>query len=124
MNDLLFVYGALRRGASNDWRMKDATWIGAATVPGTLIKVDWYPGLVLEGEGSVVGEVYQLGEELLAELDHFEGIGKETTTGEYQRVRATVCLDSEEQEVWLYQWRKGIAHYEIVASGDWLAASK
>ena len=32
MPDLIFVYGALRKGASNDWRMKDARWLGPAKV--------------------------------------------------------------------------------------------
>ena len=45
MSDLLFVYGALRKGASNDWRMEGARCLGSAEVPGTLVKIDWYPGL-------------------------------------------------------------------------------
>ena len=61
MPDLIFVYGALRKGASNDWRMKDARWLGPAKVEGTLLKIDWYPGLVLGLGGWVKGEVYEIG---------------------------------------------------------------
>ena len=57
MSDLLFVYGALRKGASNDWRVEDARCLGSAEVPGTLVKIDWYPGLVLKGDTRVKGEV-------------------------------------------------------------------
>ena len=124
MRDLLFVYGALRKGASNDWRMKDARWLGPAEVAGTLVKIDWYPGLVLGEEGRVKGEVYEIGPDLLKELDEFEGIGlSDERNGEYQRIRAEVLLDAESTEVWIYEWLKGVEGYEIVSSGDWLDVS-
>ena len=125
MSDLLFVYGALRKGASNDWRMKGARWLGAAGVPGTLVKIDWYPGLVLEGETPVKGEVYEVGPELLKELDEFEGIGlDDDCNGEYHRIRAEVNLGGELTTVWIYEWLKGIEDYEVVASGDWLTVAE
>lgn len=124
MSDLLFVYGALRKGASNDWRMKGAPWLGAAQVPGTLVKIDWYPGLVLGEGGPVKGEVYEIGHELLKELDEFEGIGLEDDrNGEYHRVRAEVSLGGKPTTVWIYEWLKGIEDYEVVESGDWLTVS-
>lgn len=121
MSEVLFVYGALRKGASNDWRMKSARWLGPAKVAGTLVKIDWYPGLVLGEGGLVKGEVYEVSSELLAELDAFEGIGEiEDRNGEYHRIRAEVILNGEPQDVWIYEWLKGISGYQIVASGDWL----
>lgn len=121
MSDLLFVYGALRKGASNDWRMKGARWLGAAEVPGTLVKIDWYPGLVLEGETPVKGEVYEIGPELLKELDEFEGIGLEDDrNSEYHRIRAEVNLGGELTTVWIYEWLKGADDYEVIELGDWL----
>jgi len=121
MNELLFVYGALRKGASNDWRMKEARWIGPAEVKGTLLKIDWYPGLVLGEGGSVKGEIYEIGRELLKELDEFEGIGlDDERNGEYHRIRAEVFCNDKPMEVWIYEWLKGIAGYEVVESGDWL----
>ncbi|MDA7862008.1 gamma-glutamylcyclotransferase [Akkermansiaceae bacterium] len=124
MPDLIFVYGALRKGASNDWRMKKARWLGPSEVEGTLLKIDWYPGLVLGSGGLVRGEVYEISAELLSELDAFEGIGLEDDrNGEYHRVRKEVSLDDTPTEVWIYEWLKGIEDYEVVASGDWLASS-
>ncbi len=121
MSELIFVYGALRKGASNDWRMKEARWLGPAEVAGTLVKIDWYPGLVLGDGGLVKGEVYEVGPDLLKELDEFEGIGLEDDrNGEYQRIRVEVQLDGESEEVWIYEWLKGIEGYPVVASGDWL----
>ncbi|MEN8783653.1 MAG: gamma-glutamylcyclotransferase family protein [Akkermansiaceae bacterium] len=125
MSDLLFVYGALRKGASNDWRMKDAKWLGAANVQGTLVRIDWYPGLVLKGETHVKGEVYQIGPELLKELDEFEGTGLEDDrNGEYHRIRAEVSLGGKPTTVWIYEWLKGVGDYEVVESGDWLSITE
>ena len=122
MPDLIFVYGALRKGASNDWRMKDARWLGLAKVEGTLLKIDWYPGLVLGLGGWVKGEVYEIGAELLKELDEFEGIGLEDErNGEYHRVKREVLLDGSPTEVWIYEWLKGLEGFEVVSSGDWLS---
>ncbi len=121
MSDLIFVYGALRKGASNDWRMAEARWLGPAEIAGTLVKIDWYPGLVL-GEGCLVkGEVYEVGPELMKELDEFEGIGlKDDRNGEYHRIRAEVLLAGVKTEVWIYEWLKGVEGYPVVGSGDWL----
>jgi gamma-glutamylcyclotransferase (GGCT)/AIG2-like uncharacterized protein YtfP len=127
MSEEVFVYGALRRGASNGWRMKTARWIGEAKIRGTLIRVDWYPGLVLEGEDFVIGEVYEVDPDLLRQLDEFEGLAPEEAgggNGEYRRIRAEVTLGAEKRQVWLYEWRKGTDGYELVQSGDWLSASE
>ena len=122
MPDLIFVYGALRKGASNDWRMKTARWLGPAEVEGTLVKIDWYPGLVLGSGGLVKGEVYEISPELLKELDAFEGIGLEDDrNGEYHRIKRTIEVEGTSQDVWIYEWLKGIEGYEIVETGDWLS---
>ena len=123
MSELIFVYGALRKGASNDWRMKGAQWLGPAEVAGTLVKIDWYPGLVLGGGSVVLGEVYEVGPELMNELDEFEGIGLEDErNGEYHRVKAEVSFEGEPLNVWIYEWLKGVEGYSVVESGDWLDA--
>jgi len=120
-SDLLFVYGALRKGASNDWRMAEARWLGPAEVDGILVAIDWYPGLVLGAGGKVKGEVYEIGPELLKELDAFEGIGLEDDrNGEYERVEVSVEVGGVMREVWIYQWLKGVEGYQVVESGDWL----
>lgn len=121
MKHSVFVYGALRSGASHAWRMKDSALVGAASVAGTLVKIDWYPGLVLGGESEVVGEVYEVSEEVLAELDLFEGVSGEERKGEYARVSAKVSLsDGSMRECLIYEWLLGVAGYQVVANGDWL----
>jgi gamma-glutamylcyclotransferase (GGCT)/AIG2-like uncharacterized protein YtfP len=122
MNQRVFVYGALRKGALHAWRMEKACFVGEATVAGTLMKVDWYPGLVLNGAGDVKGEVYEVGPALLEELDIFEGIAPENErNGEYHRIKAEVTLaNGDHCECLIYEWLKGVEDYEVVANGDWL----
>lgn len=120
MSDRVFVYGTLRRGASDHWRMDGAEFLGETSVAGTLVKIDWYPGLILGGETQVRGEVYTVDEKLLAKLDEFEGITNDGRTGEYARVSTTVEIRGESRECYAYEWQKGIADYEIVMNGNWL----
>ncbi|MEO8614231.1 MAG: gamma-glutamylcyclotransferase family protein, partial [Luteolibacter sp.] len=45
---MVFVYGTLRRGGSNHFRMDGAEFITAGRIAGRMYKIDWYPGLVLD----------------------------------------------------------------------------
>ena len=115
MSELVFVYGTLRGGASNAWRMDRGRLVAAGVVRGRLFRVTWYPALVLDpAAGAVRGEVYDVSPELLAELDRFEG-------DEYRRLRALVTLaGGTEVEAWLWEWRLPVEGLAEVAGGNWL----
>jgi len=121
-SELVFVYGTLRRGGSNAFRMDGAEFVGPATVGGALYRISWYPGLVPGGDGRVTGEVYRVGAEPLRALDEFEGLAAGEIEGsEYRRVRVEALLgDEEELEVWVYEWKGGFNEDERIQSGDWL----
>lgn len=120
MTHRLFIYGALRRTALHAWRMEKGRFLGEATVQGTLVAIDWYPGLVLHGNGLVQGELWEIDDKLLAALDEFEGIGTDDRPGEYLRVTASVQCRGEVVEALVYEWQKGIENYRVVENGDWL----
>jgi gamma-glutamylcyclotransferase (GGCT)/AIG2-like uncharacterized protein YtfP len=74
----IFVYGTLKKEYKN---LNDFTkvfhegtqWIGNASVPGILYKVDWYPAYKPEGKDLVYGEIYQIiSSDLLRQLDQYE----------------------------------------------------
>lgn len=74
----IFVYGTLRRGASNHAVLQrtGARFVGEArTAPryelGTLGP---YPALVRGGARAIDGEVFEVDEAATAELDRFEGV--------------------------------------------------
>jgi len=112
----VFVYGTLRKGASNHWRMSSAKWFANATVLGKLFRIDWYPGLILDPQAkSIHGEIYFCDPTLLQELDAFEG------TIEYRRVTTIATAENGETfpvQLWEYQLPTDPCN-ELI-SGDWL----
>ena len=124
--ELVFVYGTLRRGASNAWRMDGAEWLDAGEVKGRLYRIDWYPGLVLDAAGGrVAGDLWRVTSEHLAALDAFEGASTEEVEGaEYRRVRARILgVDPAMSEAWVWEWRGPQREADRIAGGDWLAAN-
>ena len=69
----IFVYGSLLRGETNHDALAGAVYVGEATTEPryALLDLGEYPGLV-EGSARVVGEVYDVSDEVLATLDVLE----------------------------------------------------
>lgn len=130
MNELIFVYGSLRRGSPHamaQWLASVADWQGAGSVAGTLYRVSWYPALVIAGdgvaadEGRVQGDVFRLREAAaLAPLDAFEGV-QGGAADEYRRVQLTIRMASGEVQAWVYVWQQSVTGLEQVTGGDWLS---
>jgi gamma-glutamylcyclotransferase (GGCT)/AIG2-like uncharacterized protein YtfP len=112
----VFVYGTLRRGGSNHFRMDGARFVTAATVRGRLYHIDWFPGLVLDATaGAIIGEIYQTSSAVLEELDLFEG-------AEYRRLQTQVRLpDGQTVTAWLWEWLGPVNESRRITSGDWLS---
>lgn len=120
---LVFVYGTLRQGGSNHFRMAGAEFVSGGTVRGRMYRIDWYPGLVLDAAGEgICGEIYRVHSELLAELDRFEGLSAGEVEGcEYRRVLTSVVLESGLSQVaWVWEWRGITDEKQRVFGGDWL----
>lgn len=98
----VFVYGTLKRGFSNHHFLRGQTFLGmATTVPGyRLFSLGDYPGLVhWEGDAqSVQGEVWQVDDACLADLDVLEGVSE----GLYHRLRVRLCPPFDQQVVLSY----------------------
>jgi len=124
--ELVFVYGTLRRGGSNAFRMEGAAFRGTARVEGELHVITWYPGLTMKSDGGwVIGELYKVGPEQMRALDEFEGLSAGEVEGsEYRRVRVPVQLhETPEQEMvsaWTYEWKGPVDSTKKIPSGDWL----
>jgi gamma-glutamylcyclotransferase (GGCT)/AIG2-like uncharacterized protein YtfP len=118
----VFVYGTLRRGGSNHFRMNGAEFVGGGGIAGKIFRIDWYPGLVCGGESAVKGELYRVSEEHLRALDVFEGIVPgEGESREYRRVKVEVTLDSGEKEsAWAWEWIGDLSSALECETGDWL----
>lgn len=115
---LVFVYGTLRRGGAGAMsvRFPGAKFIADAKVGGSLHDLGAYPGLMLDGSSStVVGEVYEVDEETLNELDDFEA------STHYRRRRVEISLGAHARACWVYEPDPEFhSPRTLIASGDWV----
>lgn len=118
----VFVYGTLRQGGSNHFRMAGSRLVSAGRVKGRLYRIDWYPGLIIDPEaGDVIGEVYEVTAELLRELDVFEGISAGEIEGcEYRRSRTDVTHGDSTTHAWAWEWVGPFRETDRIPDGDWL----
>ncbi len=116
----LFIYGTLMPGLRLQAEMQGAERLGPARVPGRLVDVGRYPGL-LHGQGLVAGEVYRVSEAHLARLDDVE----EMVTGDrgasqYWRERVQVHDGAlAGQQVWTYIYNRPTDGLTPIAHGDY-----
>ena len=103
MDDLLFVYGTLRkdsRNVINPMLARDSTYVGDGHIQGELYDLGTYPGVFLNGGFSdmVMGEVYALNSHRASitwdVLDKYEGCGPTNPEPhEYRRQKVHVFLN-------------------------------
>ena len=115
---LIFIYGSLRQGCECPMSMRFPTskFLANATARGSLFDLGEYPGLVSNDSNStVVGELYEVDDELLKELDQFE------VSSNYLRKGTVAYLGEEAKACWVYE--PDPAHYsfgELIEDGDWV----
>ena len=115
---LIFIYGSLRRGCDGGMSMKfpGAKFMGDATVNGSLFDLGQYPGLRTNASDPVViGEIFEVDDELLNELDVFE------KSSNYLRKQTEVSIGEEKETCWVYE--PDPEYYsltELISNGDWV----
>lgn len=120
--NLLFVYGTLRRAGRNPiCRMLDhrTDFIGVGTFRGQLYDLGAYPGVVPSPDAAdrVTGEVYALHDpdKAFSILDNYE-------TSEYRREKHPIALeDGRQVQAWTYIYIYPTDTLRLIASGDYLA---
>ncbi|MFL6209883.1 MAG: gamma-glutamylcyclotransferase [Pyrinomonadaceae bacterium] len=119
---LVFVYGTLRRGGAGAMsvRFPRAKFIAEAKVSGRLYDLGAYPGLLLnEANSLVLGEVYEVDDETLTELDEFEA------SSHYRRQQVAISLGGDSRTGWVYEPEPEFyAPNRLITSGDWLEYAK
>jgi gamma-glutamylcyclotransferase (GGCT)/AIG2-like uncharacterized protein YtfP len=118
----VFVYGTLRRGAANDINRLQPVprFLGTAYIHGTMYDLGAYPGVLLGGERTVLGEVYEISPTLEQQLDAIEEVYPQQT-GEYLRREVPVSLAGRELSCLVYEINPLQVHAKpVVAGGDWV----
>jgi gamma-glutamylcyclotransferase (GGCT)/AIG2-like uncharacterized protein YtfP len=115
---LVFIYGTLRRGGAGSMSMRfpKSKFIAEAKANGSLYDLGRYPGLVSDESNSlVVGEVYEVDDELLDELDEFEA------SSNYVRNQVEVSFAGQKTNCWTYEPDAEFYRLEkLITSGDWI----
>ncbi|HYH87321.1 MAG TPA: gamma-glutamylcyclotransferase family protein [Pyrinomonadaceae bacterium] len=119
---LVFVYGTLRRGGARALSVKfpGSKFIADAKVIGSLYDLGAYPGLLLnESHSSVIGEVYEVDDEILNELDEFEA------SSNYLRKQVEISLGNDRKACWTYEPDPEFySPRALITSGDWIEYAK
>jgi gamma-glutamylcyclotransferase (GGCT)/AIG2-like uncharacterized protein YtfP len=124
----LFTYGTLMRGQRSHAILEPRVRSdhGPALITGaSLVRIDWYPGLVLSGEGAVHGELYEVEDvaNLLQELDIYEDfLGYEQPGSLYRRSLVEVASDAGSMLAWTYIYLGDSSAFPLISSGRWTGA--
>ena len=117
---LVSCYGSLRRGMSNhQYYLSSSEYKGTfSTEPEyTLHSLSYYPGLKLDGNTSIVMEVYEVDEETLKNLNRLEGYYPGEKSTFYDRIE----IDTPWGKAFTYIYVNELSKDSIVESGDWVA---
>jgi gamma-glutamylcyclotransferase (GGCT)/AIG2-like uncharacterized protein YtfP len=114
----VFVYGTLRRGCVQGMsvRFPQSMFMTYAKVNGSLFDLGAYPGLVLdESDSMVTGEVYEVDDAILNELDEFE------SGSHYLRKQVEIPVGGHSKVCWTYEPDHNFYSFrKLIASGDWV----
>lgn len=97
-------------------RFPNSKFVADAKVSGSLYDLGEYPGLMLNDSNSpVIGEVYEVDDELLNELDNFEA------SSNYVRKQVEVSVGADRRRCWTYEPDPEFYSLsKLITSGDWL----
>jgi gamma-glutamylcyclotransferase (GGCT)/AIG2-like uncharacterized protein YtfP len=113
MNYRVFVYGTLRKGESNHHYLQGGVLIedGVWAKGYTMYDLIAYPCAIPTQEGQIKGEIWQIDENCLAEIDKLEGIEE----GLYTRILDNVL----QAYIYVKPNSKGLIGIPKITQGDW-----
>lgn len=116
---LVAVYGSLRKTMSNyQYYLSSSEYKGTfSTEPEyTLYSLSFYPGLKLNGNTSVVMEVYEVDDYTLENLNRLEGYRSGEKSTFYDRIE----INTPWGKAFTYIYVNELSKNFIVESGDWV----
>ena len=97
-------------------RFPNSKFIADAKVSGNLYDLGAYPGLLLnESNSLVIGEVYEVDDEILNKLDDIEA------SSSYSRTQVEISLGTNRRTCWVYEPNpQSYSLHTLIPSGDWI----
>lgn len=117
---LVSVYGSLRKTMGNhNYYLLNSKYKGTFTTEPeyTLHSLSAYPGLKLNGNHSIVMEVYEVDEKTLETLNRLEGYRPGDKATFYDRIE----INTPWGKAFTYIYVNELPKDSIVESGDWVA---
>ena len=113
----VFVYGSLLKGQHNHDRiLKDSQFVTEATIRGNIYHLGGFPAVIVDkvalkhNNDIVVGEVYEVNQNTLDQLDILEGV----SFGMYERKLTTATrIDEKTMRVYYYEYKFAMRHNAI-----------
>ena len=114
MDSTVFVYGTLKRGFANNVLLCKSKYLGEHTTPKefTMINLGWYPGVLESGNTAVHGEVWQMSDTTMEQLDWLEG---------YPTLYVRKRIPTPFGEAWMYVYNGSLDGEEaVITEGVWI----
>lgn len=118
----VFVYGTLLSGMGNNRLLKNSNLLGKAVTTNPhylMINLGWFPGVIEDIDGiKINGEVYEVDDDTLTNLDHLEGYNSlNPTSGLYNR--KTIDTNFGKAIIYIYNNRRAYHPSSVIKNGDW-----
>lgn len=93
--DTVFVYGTLKQGFGNHRLLRNSKFLGKAETQPifTMISLGAFPAVLVDGDVAIKGEVYEVDENTMQQLDWLEG-----HPNFYRRIQVSTTLGP----AWMY----------------------
>lgn len=120
---LVAVYGSLRKTMHNHkYYLTDSTFKGKFTTEPiySMHEISSYPGLKLNGNTSIIMEVYEVSNSVLEYLDRLEGYVEGASNNHYDRIETPTPWG----DAYLYIYKNKLSPESVVESGDWVEFKK
>ncbi len=117
----VFVYGTLQKGLVRHYALEQANFLGYGTIKATLYDLGSYPG-IKEGDFDVYGELYEVDETILKELDKIEAYYPEFPEKSHyirKEVQVKMQIDDSIQTAFVYYYNGKVDESNLIPSGNY-----
>lgn len=118
----VFVYGTLKKDKGNSYYLRNSKFVGNGIVQGfTMVNLGSFPGAIDTKNGIIHGEIYEVDQDTLINLDRLEGYNTFRSNNFYTRQAVNVILkDGSTMEAYMYTLpEKYLEKYNIIENGNW-----